>query len=178
MAVPDYVVLGMVGLGARSGYDIKQYVESSIRFFWTISHAQIYPSLQRLERSGLVLGRSEPQGKRPRRVFEITAAGEAALRDWLDSPDPIAFELRDEGMLKLFFADAQDPQNALALLAAVKRRSTERVSDLRAIEQAAELAAHEGNQYPLLTLQMGIAFHQAMIEICAQFEHRSGAAAA
>ena len=37
----DYVVLGMVGLGRRSGYEIKQAVELSIRFFWTISPAQI-----------------------------------------------------------------------------------------------------------------------------------------
>jgi DNA-binding PadR family transcriptional regulator len=170
---PDYVVLGMVGLGARSGYEIKQTVESSIRFFWTISHAQIYPSLQRLESAALVLGRSEPQGKRPRRVFEITPAGRAALRDWLGNADPIAFELRDVGMLKLFFADAQDPADARALLADVKRRSTERVAALRAIETSALAAAEEGNRYPLLTLQMGIAFHQAMIDTCANFERNA-----
>lgn len=176
LRAPDYVVLGMVRLGARSGYEIKRTVESSIRFFWTVSHAQIYPSLQRLARSGLVLGRSEPQGKRPRRVFEITAAGEAALRDWLGSPDPIDFELRDAGMLRLFFADALDSQDALRLLVAVTRRSSERVSDLRAIEDAAELAADEGNRYPLLTLRMGIAFHQAMIDTCMQFADETRAA--
>ena len=49
---PDYVVLGMVRLGAQSGYDIKKSVRDSIRFFWTISEAQIYPSLDRLERAG------------------------------------------------------------------------------------------------------------------------------
>jgi DNA-binding PadR family transcriptional regulator len=166
----------MVHLGAQSGYEIKQTVESSIRFFWTISHAQIYPSLQRLERSGLVLGRSEPQGKRPRRVFEITAAGKAALRDWLGNADAIAFELRDVGMLKLFFADAQDPEDALCLLAAVKRRSAERVRDLRAIETEARAAADEGNKYPHLTLRMGIAFHEAMIDVCAEFERKANTA--
>src|SRR5947209_16700841 len=86
---PAYVVLGMIRLGARSGYEIKQAVELSIRFFWTISQAQIYPSLERLERAGLVEGRSEPQGKRPRRVFEVTGAGERALREWLDRQEPM-----------------------------------------------------------------------------------------
>ena len=80
---PDYVVLGMVRLGARSGYDIKKAVRDSIRFFWTISEAQIYPSLERLERANLVRGRSAPQGKRQRRSFDITPQGEAALRGWL-----------------------------------------------------------------------------------------------
>src|SRR5437667_11616312 len=95
LPAPAYVVLGMVRLGARSGYEIKQAVEMSIRFFWTISQVQIYPSLKRLERAGLIRGRSEPQGKRPRRVFEITKAGEAALRDWLRQKEPMPFELRD-----------------------------------------------------------------------------------
>jgi DNA-binding PadR family transcriptional regulator len=69
LGAPAYVVLGMVHLGARSGYEIKQAVENSIRFFWTISQAQIYPSLQLLESAGLITGRADPQGRRPRRVF-------------------------------------------------------------------------------------------------------------
>ena len=80
---PDYVVLGMVRLGAQSGYDIKKSVRDSIRFFWTISEAQIYPSLDRLERAALVRGRSAPQGRRRRRSFDITLKGEAALRRWM-----------------------------------------------------------------------------------------------
>ena len=56
LGAPAYVVLGMVRLGARSGYEIKQAVEMSIRFFWTISQVQIYPSLKRLERAEKYFG--------------------------------------------------------------------------------------------------------------------------
>jgi PadR family transcriptional regulator, regulatory protein AphA len=169
---PAYVVLGMVGLGARSGYEIKQAVELSIRFFWTISHAQIYPSLERLERAGLIEGRSEPRGKRPRRVYDITDEGELALAQWLRREEPMPFELRDIGMVKLFFADALDRDEALVLLSAVKERSETRVATLREIEPAAQLVEDEGNTHPLLTLRMGIAFHQAMIDVCQEFEPR------
>jgi DNA-binding PadR family transcriptional regulator len=162
----------MVGLGARSGYEIKQAVELSIRFFWTISQAQIYPSLEQLERAGLVRGRSEPQGRRPRRIYEITEAGEAARQEWLRREEPMPFELRDIGMVKLFFADALDRDDAAALLVAVQKRSEERVATLREIEAAAERAATEGNAHPLLTLRMGIAFHQAMIDVCQEFEQK------
>jgi DNA-binding PadR family transcriptional regulator len=62
---PAYVILGMVHLGAQSGYEIKRMVELSTRFFWTISQAQIYPSLQRLGRAGLVTGRADPQAGGP-----------------------------------------------------------------------------------------------------------------
>jgi PadR family transcriptional regulator, regulatory protein AphA len=167
---PAYVVLGMVGLGERSGYEIKQAVELSIRFFWTISQAQIYPSLERLERAGLIEGRAEPRGKRPRRVYDITEEGEAALAEWLRREEPMPFELRDIGMVKLFFADALDPDDALTLLATVKGRSEERVAALREIESAAQLVEDQGNTHPLLTLRMGIAFHQAMIDVCQEFE--------
>src|SRR5947209_4403689 len=103
---PAYLVLGMVRLGARSGYEIKQAVEISLRFFWTISPAQIYPSLERLEQSGLIQGTSEHLGGRRRRTFTITKMGETVLREWLREQEPMRFELRDIGLVKLFFADA------------------------------------------------------------------------
>lgn len=161
----------MLRLGARSGYEIKQAVELSIRFFWTISQAQIYPSLERLEGAGFVNGRSDPQGRRPRRVFEITETGEAELEDWLRRDEPMPFELRDIGLVKLFFADALDHDDACALLRAVRRRSEERLATLLAIEPAARSAHDRGSIYPLLTLRMGIAYHEAMIDVCDQFEH-------
>jgi PadR family transcriptional regulator AphA len=167
-----YVVLGMVRLGARSGYEIKQTTELSIRYFWTISQAQIYPSLERLEHDGLVRGHDEPRGNRPRRVFEITEKGEAALADWLREDQPMPFELRDVGLLKLFFADALTRDEALSLLATIRRRSEDRVKALRTAEPRANQAEAEGNAYPLLTLLMGIAYHQAMIDVCNEFERK------
>ncbi|HTD10339.1 MAG TPA: PadR family transcriptional regulator [Solirubrobacteraceae bacterium] len=167
---PAYVVLGMIGLGARSGYEIKQMVELSIRFFWTISQAQIYPSLETLERVGLISGRAEPRGKRPRRVYDITEQGNAELERWLSDDEPIPFELRDIALVKLFFAEAMDREQALALLVRVKERSEQQIVTLRHIEPAAELVDQQGNPSPLLTLRMGVAFHQAMIDVCAEFE--------
>jgi PadR family transcriptional regulator AphA len=169
LPIYSYVVLGMVSLGARSGYEIKQDVDRSIRFFWTISQAQIYPSLERLERDGLVSGREQPSGRRRRRVFEITEAGRVALRAWLADTGPIPFELRDVGLLKLFFAGASPPTEAGELLEAVRRRSQERVETLTAIRPAAAEVDAQGNSYPLLTLELGIAFHQAMADVCARF---------
>jgi PadR family transcriptional regulator, regulatory protein AphA len=169
LSSPAYVVLGMLGLGASSGYEIKQMVELSIRFFWTISQAQIYPALGELEAGGLVRGRSEPRGRRPRRAYEITEAGEVALREWLARAEPMPFELRDIGLVKLFFADALEPHDAEALLGAVSRRSAERVATLKGIEPAARVGVEEGDLYPLLTLRIGIAFHEAIVAVCEEF---------
>jgi len=172
LTAPAYVVLGMVRLGARSGYEIKRTVEMSIRYFWTISQVQIYPSLQRLEQAGLLTGRAEPQGRRPRRVYQITPAGEAALRDWLLQPEPLPFEIRDIGLVKLFFADTLRRDDALQLLDAISERSEQRLAALRAVEPVASAAERDGNLYPMLTLQMGIGYHQAMIDVCREFAGR------
>src|SRR5437868_10362159 len=95
------VILGMIGVGRRTGYDIKQFVDKSTRHFWAASYGQIYPELKRLEEQGLVRGRPEPTGGRSRTVYELTEAGQAGLQSWLGSDEEPLYELRDEGMLKL-----------------------------------------------------------------------------
>ena len=51
-----YVILGMLTLGRRTGYEIKALVDVSTRFFWAASYGQIYPELKRLEAAGLIEG--------------------------------------------------------------------------------------------------------------------------
>jgi hypothetical protein len=79
------------------------------------------------------------------------------------------FELRDIGLVKLFFADALDGDDAGVLLAAVRRRSAERAATLREIEPVAQVGAEEGDVYPLLALRMGIAFHESMVRVLDEF---------
>src|ERR687888_460975 len=100
------VILGMIALGRRTGYDIKAFVDKTARYFWAASYGQIYPELRRLEDQGLVRGRPEPSGGRARTVYELTEAGTAALQRWLASDQEPSYELRDEGMLRLFLSDS------------------------------------------------------------------------
>jgi DNA-binding PadR family transcriptional regulator len=112
------VILGFLGLGAETGYEIKQLTDRSTRFFWGASYGQIYPELRRLEREGLVTAADEPRGAVRRRVYRITPAGENTVREWLLEPFE-HFELRDEGLLKLFFGAALGDGELLEL---VRRR--------------------------------------------------------
>src|SRR5438270_11834984 len=95
------VILGMLMLGKRTGYEIKQLVDKSTRHFWAASYGQIYPELRRLEEQGLITSHPEPSGGRARTVLDLTDAGRGALDDWLYSDTDVLYELRDEGMLKL-----------------------------------------------------------------------------
>src|ERR1700760_446077 len=128
------VILGMIALGRQAGYDIKQFVDKSTRHFWAASYGQIYPELRRLEEEGLVRGRSEPTGGRARTVFELTDAGRAALQAWLGSDAEPVDELRDEGMLKLFFSDSASPQERIDNIQAKRQRCERKLAQLRELE--------------------------------------------
>jgi PadR family transcriptional regulator, regulatory protein AphA len=163
------VILGMLELGQKTGYEIKALVDDSTRFFWPASYGRIYPELRRLEKAGLVRSRDDPRGARPRRVFALTAAGRKALRDWLESSDELAFEMRDEGLLKFFFSDALPREAALANLRAMRLRHERVVSRLSELEP---FAREEYGGFPYLTLQGGIELHGLFVDWCRRMEDR------
>jgi PadR family transcriptional regulator, regulatory protein AphA len=162
------VILGMIGSGKRTGYDIKQLVDKSTRHFWAASYGQIYPELKRLEDQGLIRGRPEPTGGRPRTVYELTNAGETALAAWLRSGAEPVYELRDEGMLKLFFSDLTEAQQRIENIRSMRERQERKLAQLRALEPLAP-GMPTG---PALTLQLGIGVSESMIEWCEAAEQR------
>jgi DNA-binding PadR family transcriptional regulator len=153
------VILGMLKLGARTGYEIKQAIEVSTRFFWGASYGQIYPELKRLAESGLVSGTDAPRGAVKRTEYELTPEGERVLEEWLTADDVGTFEMRDELLLRFFFADLLDDADARAVVRRIRERSEWIVGRFREIEPDAEDGVTEGGGelYPFLTLQYGIA---------------------
>jgi PadR family transcriptional regulator AphA len=119
----SHLILGMVQLGARSGYAIKKAADVSTRFFWPMSMAQVYPELGRLERAGMVSRAEDSDGSRERFAYELTAAGEAALLAWMQSPREAETQFRDEGILRLFFADSLPRESQLALVRRLRKRA-------------------------------------------------------
>jgi DNA-binding PadR family transcriptional regulator len=156
------VILGMIALGSQTGYDIKQMVDKSTRNFWAASYGQIYPELRRLEEQGLIEGQSDPRGGRARTVYELTPAGQAALSDWLDATGEPSFEVRDEGMLKLFFSDIGTPDQRIRNLRAMRHSHQNTVTQLEQLDVNAD---HMGTG-PKLTLELGLGLHRAIVEWC------------
>jgi DNA-binding PadR family transcriptional regulator len=97
-------VLGLVEvLEPATPYDLKRFAEVSVFNFWTVPHTQVYAECGRLAEAGLLDERREETGRR-RRIYRLTSTGRRALEDWRGTSEPaFGLELRDEGLLKLFF---------------------------------------------------------------------------
>src|SRR5262245_14500841 len=156
-----YVVLGFLNWEPRTGYEIKQLVDRSTRFFWAASYGQIYPELRRLEENGLVKGRSEPRGGRRREVYSLTVRGREELGAWLAQP-PETLEMRNEALLKLFLAAEEPSEEVIRHLAEMERQAEGVAERLRAI---AEETGEAKGEVPLC-LRFGIEMNDWIADWC------------
>jgi PadR family transcriptional regulator AphA len=146
------VILGLLQLGARTGYDIKRLSDSSTRFFWGASYGQIYPELRRLTEAGLVKPNAQPRGGIERTEYTVTPQGRRALHVWLtEKPPSLLFEYRDEPLFKLFLGDLLGKDEVAANLRQAREEFEEVAERFRRIRDEAP-----GGGYPLVALRYGI----------------------
>jgi DNA-binding PadR family transcriptional regulator len=168
LSATAYVILGFVRNEPRSGYEIKAVVDNSTRFFWAASYGQIYPELKRLAEAGLITGSDSPTGGRKRTIYEITADGADELRAWLRQ-EPETFEMRDEGLLKLFFADALPREEALAILRSMRAR---RLAVNKQLQELKQMKGELDDPFPMIVLQGGLEFTEWFADWCERMEAR------
>jgi DNA-binding PadR family transcriptional regulator len=152
------VILGLLSFRPMSGYDMKRIVDHSTRFFWAASYGQIYPELRQLEAEGLIASESGPAGGRRRTLYRLTEAGRDALDEWLRAPGA-GYELRDVGLLKLFFSSTLPAEDCADL---VRRFRDDRARMLEQLREVDATAPHAGGA--TLTLRFGIATHEFWVD--------------
>ncbi|HEX8065031.1 MAG TPA: helix-turn-helix transcriptional regulator [Thermoleophilaceae bacterium] len=104
----SYIVLGLLDqAGEATPYELHQ-MAGSLSDLWSVPRAQLYREPERLAEAGLLTEKREQAGRRRRR-FRLTRDGRRALRDWLDNPTAEFTELREPGLLRLFFGADPKP---------------------------------------------------------------------
>ena len=153
---PSYLVLGMLRLGARSGYAIKKATDISTRVFFPTSLAQVYPELARLEGDGLVTRRADPHRGRSWSAYDLTDRGEQTLIAWLRSERFAPTQFRDEGLLRLFLADALSHEDQIALVHRMRdrARAAERWMQTEVLP-AAQALERRGFRHPHTVARLG-----------------------
>jgi DNA-binding PadR family transcriptional regulator len=177
----SYLVLGLIEReGPSTPYELKRHVAATIGHFWSFPHALLYKEPARLVELGLLTEEREAEGRR-RRLFAITGRGRAAIRAWLATPAQEPTELRDAGLLQLFFADlgSTDDRRTLAVAQlAMHRAALARYQDDRRAERGlngSDAAARTVEHWRGVTLPMGLLYERAAVEFWERVYLESGA---
>ena len=141
----SYVVLGLIeAMEPATPYDLKLAAKLGVANLWALPHTQLYSECGRLAGLGMLAEERESGGRR-RRIYRMAEAGREALSAWRRDSSPTAWELRDAGLLKLFFG--ADPK---ALAEAQLKAHRSRLAEYES------LSAAEMTRGMRLALQAGI----------------------
>ena len=98
-----HALLALLTEGPKYGLQLREEFEAGTGEVWPLNVGQVYTTLQRLERDGLV--ESDGSGEDgPQKGFRITADGERELADWLRTPPDLSAPPRDELVIKVLVA--------------------------------------------------------------------------
>jgi DNA-binding PadR family transcriptional regulator len=150
-------LLALLSGGAMHGYGLKTEFETATAEVWPLNVGQVYTTLGRLERDGLVTAEADADGQK---VYEITGAGRDELHRWFETPVPREVVPRQELAIKLVFA----MRSGMADVAAVLQR--QRVATVRALQDVTRLkaAAESSGDLAWLLMLDGLVF-QAEAEV-------------
>jgi DNA-binding PadR family transcriptional regulator len=163
----SYLVLGLVShLQPCTSYDMKRTVGISIGMFWSFPHSQLYAEPTRLASAGLLSEERETAGRR-RRLYRVTPAGDEALRDWLAEPTETLSELRDLGLLKLFFGSLLDPGEVAAL---ARSQVAAHEGVIEHLEKIRGQVASIATPAQLATLELGLRWNQTAADFWTEVE--------
>ena len=156
--------------GEASGYDLSKGFDASVANFWMATPQQLYRELEVMQSKGLIAARVVEQERKPnKRLYSLTEAGLAALREFTGRPaKPTA--IRDELLVKVQSVDTGDGEavrTAIAERLELSRAKLARYDRLR----ARLLAGRTEDEYfdeaervgPYLTLMRGRAFEKENI---------------
>jgi DNA-binding PadR family transcriptional regulator len=101
-----HALLALLSEGPKYGLQLREEFEANTGQVWPLNVGQVYTTLQRLERDGLVTapgdtGETEPG---PQKAYRITEAGSAELAQWLRVPPDLSTPPRDDLVMKVLIA--------------------------------------------------------------------------
>jgi len=125
----DVFLALLAGEGAY-GYELRQELEKQFGdLLPTLNAGQIYTTLARMERDGLIVGHDVAGDRRGKRVYKLTDAGRAALADWIETPVP-GTRLKDEFFMKFVIATGAGLATPRFLIEQQRREYLQSLRDL------------------------------------------------
>ncbi|MGP3684171.1 PadR family transcriptional regulator [Streptomyces sp. IBSNAI002] len=162
-----WAVLGLLSFpGERTGYELKKWADSSLRFFyWSPAISQIYAELRRLEELGYAASaRSGPEEARAKRRYAITDAGREALAGWAAGAAEAGPPVLKHGLLlRVWLGHLHEPERLRAMVGEHLERTRAELAAVReAVAQAGEVPEWA---FPALALRWSERQHLAELEL-------------
>jgi DNA-binding PadR family transcriptional regulator len=136
VSVP-HALLALLSGGPKYGLRLQNEFESRTGEVWPLNVGQVYTTLQRLERDGLVES-DEGETERSRKRYRITSTGDRQLADWLRTPPDLVPPPRDELVIKVLVALQVPGIDIHELLQAHRRQVIETMQRYTQAKAAAE----------------------------------------
>lgn len=139
-------LLALLEPGPRYGFQLRSEFESRTGSTWPLNVGQVYTTLARLERDGLVMPAGEDEGGHA--LYAITDAGRAELREWFASPVDRANPPRNELAIKLAMAIGSPEVDVRAVIQAQRAHTIKAMQDYTRLKAQALKAAPRGEERP------------------------------
>lgn len=132
-------ILGFLKMTPLSGYDLKHVFDSSVQYYWSATQSQIYQTLDRMLKEGLVTQEIVHQVDHPnKKIYHITGEGEKELHHWLLRPQELPV-LRHKLLVQMAWADELDNSEIISLLENYEKKLIKRLNLYQSEEQQSQL---------------------------------------
>jgi DNA-binding PadR family transcriptional regulator len=126
-------MLALLSEEPKYGLQLRQEFETRTGEVWVLNVGQVYTTLQRLERDGMVESEGEDDG--PQKKFRITAEGADELAAWLRTPPDLSSPPRDELVIKVLVARQVPGVDVPELIQAHRRHLVELMQEWTRVKE-------------------------------------------
>lgn len=165
----SYAILAFLAEFSSSGYELGKHFDSSVGYFWSATHQQIYRELHKLEALEWICAETIAQSSRPdKKVFSITDTGKEHLRKWISQPSSIS-ATKEEILVKIFAGNLVPKSTIIQDLHNLHHLHEERLKVYREIETQYFSDVNSGTdaqKFQYLTLRRGIRLEEDWMAWC------------
>lgn len=180
----DMVILGLLSHENLTGYDIKKRIDGGISFFWKGSYGSIYPSLNAMEKEGLIIrtlsdNNSEANNRiedektkdketkgRAKILYSITDAGVECVKAWLED-SKVTNDLKYETLLKLFFGGVAETEITIKNIKEFEEDIRKSLAVLKVYQDnLAKVKDDKEHLYYYLTVSFGVTTYEGYLKWC------------
>jgi len=154
--IVKHALLALLDYTSTYGYELHGLMEAALGDHWAINTGQIYSTLSRLERDGLVVRQVASVGESAERIpYDLTQDGRAELERWYNEPVPRDYRLRDAFYAKLMLSLFSGPVPPADVLQTQRRELLGEMHELTRLRTEADPAS----ELPWLLLLEGAIMH-------------------